>query len=169
MMQKKICVLGGFAVGKTSLVARFVSSIFSDKYLSTVGVKIDKKVVGVDGRDVMLMVWDIYGQDEFQTVQHSQLRGMSGYLLVVDGTRRATLETARQLQEKAREVVGDVPFILVLNKADLAAEWEIDDAAFFTLVERGWRVIRASAKTGDGVEDAFQALTRAMLDATPRP
>jgi small GTP-binding protein len=169
MMQKKICVLGGFAVGKTSLVARFVSSIFSEKYLSTVGVKIDKKVVAVDGRDVMLMVWDIYGQDEFQTVQHSQLRGMSGYLLVVDGTRRATLETARQLQEKALDVAGDVPFILVLNKADLAAEWEIDDAAFFTLVERGWRVIRASAKTGEGVEEAFQMLTRAMLDATPRP
>lgn len=169
MVQKKICVLGGFAVGKTSLVARFVSSIFSDKYLSTVGVKIDKKVVPVDGQDVMLMVWDIYGQDEFQTVQHSQLRGMSGYLLVVDGTRRATLETARQLHDKAIEVAGDVPFILVLNKADLAAEWEIDDAAFFTLVERGWRVIRASAKTGDGVEHAFQLLTRAMLDATPRP
>lgn len=169
MMQKKICVLGGFAVGKTSLVARFVSSIFSDKYLSTVGVKIDKKVVAVDGHDVMLMVWDIYGQDEFQTVQHSQLRGMSGYLLVVDGTRRATLETARQLQEKARDVAGDVPFILVLNKADLAAQWEIDDAAFFALVERGWRVIRASAKTGEGVEEAFQLLTRAMLEATPRP
>jgi len=169
MMQKKICVLGGFAVGKTSLVARFVSSIFSDKYLSTVGVKIDKKIVAVDGRDVTLMVWDIYGQDEFQTVQHSQLRGMSGYLLVVDGTRRATLETARQLHAKALDVAGDVPFILVLNKADLAAEWEIDDAAFFTLVEQGWRVIRASAKTGEGVEEAFQILTRAMLETTPRP
>ncbi len=169
MIQKKICMLGGFAVGKTSLVARFVSSIFSDKYLSTVGVKIDKKVVAADGRDVMLMVWDIYGQDEFQTVQHSQLRGMSGYLLVVDGTRRATLDTARLLHDKARDVAGDVPFILVLNKADLAAEWEIDDAAFFTLVEQGWRVIRASAKTGDGVEQAFEMLTRAMLEATPRP
>ena len=98
MIQKKICMLGGFAVGKTSLVSRFVSSIFSDKYLTTVGVKIDKKPVSVDGRDVTLMLWDIYGQDDFQTVQPSQLRGMAGYLLVVDGTRRATLDVARQLQ-----------------------------------------------------------------------
>ncbi len=163
MIQKKICMLGGFAVGKTSLVARYVSSIFSDKYLSTVGVKIDKKQLNVDGKDVTMMLWDIYGQDDFQTVQPSQLRGMSGYLLVVDGTRRATLETARQLQEKATEAVGPVPFILLLNKLDLAAQWEIDEPAFFKLVEDGWRVVRTSAKTGEGVEQAFELLARAML------
>jgi len=163
MIQKKICMLGGFAVGKTSLVARYVSSIFSDKYLSTVGVKIDKKQLNVDGKDVTMMLWDIYGQDDFQTVPPSQLRGMSGYLLVVDGTRRATLETARQLQEKATEAVGPVPFILLLNKLDLAAQWEIDEPAFFKLVEDGWRVVRTSAKTGEGVEQAFELLARAML------
>ena len=69
MIQKKICMLGGFAVGKTSLVARYVTSMFSEKYLTTVGVKIDKKQVAVDGRDVTLMLWDIYGQDDFQDVQ----------------------------------------------------------------------------------------------------
>lgn len=168
MLQKKVCMLGGFAVGKTSLVARFVSSLFSDKYLSTVGVKVDKKALTVDGQDVTLMLWDIYGQDDFQTIQHSHLRGMAGFLLVVDGTRRATLETARQVRETAREVAGDVPFVLVLNKSDLAAEWEIDDGVFFKLVEQGWRVARASAKTGDGVEHAFEMLTRAMLDTPPR-
>src|SRR6187200_563405 len=91
MIHKKVCMLGGFAVGKTSLVSRYVSSIFSDTYLSTVGVKIDKKQLAVDGRDVTLMLWDLYGQDDFQTVQASQLRGMSGFLLVVDGTRYGTL------------------------------------------------------------------------------
>ena len=163
MIQKKICMLGGFAVGKTSLVARYVTSLFSETYLSTVGVKIDKKQVTVDGQDVTLMLWDIYGQDDFQTVQASQLRGMSGYLLVVDGTRRATLETARLMQQKATEAAGAVPFILLLNKSDLAAQWEIDEPAFFKLAEQGWRVIRTSAKTGEGVEDAFEALTRSML------
>jgi small GTP-binding protein len=156
-------MLGGFAVGKTSLVSRYVRSIFSDKYLSTVGVKVDKKLVTVDGQDVTLMLWDVNGQDDFQPVQASHLRGMSGYLLVVDGTRRATLDTAEQLFEKATKTVGQVPFILLLNKADLAPEWEIDDQAIFKLTERGWRVVRTSAKSGDGVEGAFDALTRAML------
>jgi small GTP-binding protein len=163
MIHKKICMLGGFAVGKTSLVARYVTSIFSEKYLTTVGVKIDKKQVSVDGKDVTLMLWDIYGQDDFQNIQASQLRGMSGYLLVVDGTRRATLETARQVQAKATAAVGDVPFILLLNKSDLAAQWELDEQTFFKLAEQGWHVIRTSAKTGDGVEEAFLSLTRAML------
>src|SRR6187455_460114 len=138
MIQKKICMLGAFAVGKTSLVAQYVSSLFSEKYLSTVGVKIDKKQLTVDGRDVTLMLWDIYGQDDYQTVQPSQLRGMSGYLLVVDGTRRATLDVARQLQTKATAAAGQVPFILLLNKVDLASDWEIDEPLFFKLVEQGW-------------------------------
>ena len=167
MIQKKVCMLGGFAVGKTSLVARFVSSIFSEKYLSTLGVKIDKKVVSVDGRDAMLLLWDIYGQDDFQTVQPAQLRGMAGYLLVVDGTRRATLDTARLLHEKAKTVAGDVPFVVVINKSDLASSWEIDDVAFFKLVEQGWRIVKTSAKTGDGIEHAFESLTRAMLNEPP--
>ena len=166
MIHKKVCMLGGFAVGKTSLVSRFVSSIFSDKYLSTVGVKVDKKTVSVDGTDVTLMLWDIYGQDDFQKVQHSQLRGMAGYLLVIDGTRRATLETALELQRLATEVAGNVPFVIVINKSDLAAEWEIDDVAAYKMADRGWRVLRGSAKTGEGVEDAFQVLTRAMLHAS---
>lgn len=168
MIQKKVCMLGGFAVGKTSLVARFVSSIFSEKYLSTVGVKVDKKPVSVDGRDVTLMIWDIYGQDELQTIQHSQLRGMSGYLLVIDGTRRATLDTALRLHDLAVQAAGDVPFVVVINKADLESDWEIDDVAAFKLAERGWRVLKGSAKTGLGVEDAFQVLTRAMLAAAPQ-
>jgi small GTP-binding protein len=163
MIQKKICMLGGFAVGKTSLVARFVTSLFSDKYLSTVGVKIDKKQVDVEGKAVTLMLWDIYGQDDFQTVQKTQLRGMGGFLLVVDGTRRATLETARQMQQKALETVGPVPFILLINKADLSADWEIDEQLMFKLVEQGWRVIRTSAKTGEGVDEAFMALAKAMV------
>src|SRR5688572_18423339 len=118
MIQKKVCMLGATGVGKTSLVSRFVTSLFSDKYLTTIGVKVDKKTLTVDGTDVTLLLWDIYGQDEFQTVRTSYLRGASGYLLVADGTRQLTLDTARELQKTAQGVIGAVPFILVLNKMD---------------------------------------------------
>ena len=120
-------MLGGFAVGKTSLVARFVTSIFSDKYLTTVGVKIEKKSVQVANQQLDLVLWDIYGDDEFQRVRMSYLRGASGYLLVVDPTRKATLETAIALHDSAEKTIGRVPFILVLNKADLIDQWEIDE------------------------------------------
>ena len=158
-------MLGATGVGKTSLVSRFVTSIFSDNYITTIGVKVDKKVMAVDGQDVTLVLWDIYGEDEFQTVRPSYLRGASGYLLVADGTRQLTLDTARQLQQTAEGVVGTVPFILVLNKADLAEDWRVDDRALWKLAESGWSIIKTSAKTGDGVEDAFMKLTKRMVGA----
>ena len=165
MLQNKICMLGGFGVGKTSLVSRFVSSIFSDRYLTTVGVKIDKKKVSLDSGEMTLMLWDIYGQDEFQTVRDSYLRGATGYLLVADGTRYSTLDTAVVLQKRAESVIGSVPFLLLLNKRDLDREWQVDEQTLVTLADQGWRVVKTSAKTGEGVEDAFTTLAREMAIA----
>ena len=163
MIQKKICMLGAFAVGKTSLVSRYVKSIFSEKYHTTVGVKIDKKLVKHGEEDVNLLLWDLAGEDEFQKVRMSYLRGSSGYLLVIDGTRIATLDTALMLQKGVIEAVGDIPFVVVLNKADLIEEWDLDEAMIAGLEANGWRVIRGSAKTGEGVEEAFSALVEKML------
>jgi hypothetical protein len=165
MIQKKICMLGATGVGKTSLVSRFVSSIFSDSYLTTIGVKVDKKTITAEGNDVTLMLWDIYGEDEFQTVRTSYLRGASGYLLVADGTRQGTLDTARELQKRSEAVIGRAPFVLALNKADLADEWRVDDRGLWRMAEEGWSIVRTSAKTGDGVEDAFLRLTKKVVNA----
>ncbi|MBK7601183.1 MAG: GTP-binding protein [Acidobacteria bacterium] len=162
MIQKKICLLGAFAVGKTSLVARFVKSIYSDKYLTTVGVKVDKKVVNIDDNEISMIVWDLAGEDEFQSVQMSYLRGSSGFLLVADGTRRNTLETARILHQRTIDSVGSIPFIFLINKADLADEWEVDDGAISEFENSGWSIIKTSARTGMGVEEAFLQLARQM-------
>jgi small GTP-binding protein len=163
MLQKKICMLGSFAVGKTSLVRRFVESIYSDAYQTTVKVKVDKKMVHEAGTEVTLVLWDLYGEDDFQKMHWSYLRGSSGFLLVADGTRRATLDIAVQMEERARVEIGVVPFILVLNKHDLRDEWEIDPAVLDGAAARGWSILRTSAKTGDGVDEAFQRLTAKML------
>jgi len=158
MIQKKICLLGAFAVGKTSLVSRFVKSIYSDEYLTTVGVKVDKKPVTLGDKEVNLIVWDLAGEDEFQKVSMDYLRGAAGYLLVADGTRLSTLETARMLRQRVADNVGEIPFAFIVNKNDLSAEWEIDDQAIADCQAAGWAVIRSSAKTGEGVEEAFKLL-----------
>ena len=163
MIQKKVCLLGGHAVGKTSLVSRFVKSIFSEKYHTTIGVKIDKKSVTVGGQQVNLMLWDLAGEDEFGAVEISYLRGASGYLLIVDGTRRATLDRALAVQQRAQKKVGNVPFLLLINKADLAAEWELSDVDLKNLSALGWRILHTSAKSGEAVENAFLILTESML------
>jgi len=164
MIQKKICMLGAFAVGKTSLVGRFVRGIFSDKYHTTVGVKIDKKVVGVGEQQLSLILWDLYGEDEFQKIRLSYLRGSSGYLLVVDSTRQQTFEQALKLQKSAQDVIGEVPFVLLLNKVDLRDEWDLAPEVPAELAHQGWSVITTSAKTGQGVEEAFLILAQKMLE-----
>lgn len=165
MLQKKICMVGAFATGKSSLVAKFVFSIFSEKYQTTVGVKIDKKTVKVQEQELNLILWDLYGEDEFQKLRTSYLRGSSGYLLVVDGTRKSTLQTAFDLQKRVEESVGKVPFILVLNKWDLEDEWELEAAKIEAVVEqKGWTVMKTSAKTGLNVEEIFYTLANQILE-----
>lgn len=164
MIQKKICMLGGYAVGKTSLVRRFVKGIFSEKYLTTVGVKIDKKVVRIGTEEVSLILWDLHGEDDFQQVPMSYMRGASGYLLVVDGTRLESLDSARALQKRTEEAVGAVPFILLLNKADLRDEWEFEGWEAQEFSGKDCTVIQTSAKTGQGVEEAFLHLAGRMLE-----
>ncbi len=163
MLHKKICMLGSFSVGKTSLILRFVESIFSDRYLTTVGVKIDKKVVSVEGQDVTLLLWDLYGEDEYQKIRMSYLRGASGYLLVADGTRLATLDKTLAIKDEAEKNFGPTPFVVALNKCDLTDDWEISPEREAELNGRAWKVVRTSAKTGEGVELAFESLIKALL------
>jgi small GTP-binding protein len=162
MIQKKICMLGAFSVGKTSLVKRYVASIFSDAYLTTVGVKIDKKLIDLDGREVAMILWDIAGEDDVSTVRMSYLRGSAGFVLVADGTRAVTLDVARSLQARVQAELGPIPFVLLMNKDDLADTWTVPDDELESLRAQGWSVRRASAKTGVGVEEAFRELAVRM-------
>jgi small GTP-binding protein len=163
VIKKKICLLGAFAVGKTSLIQKFVYSIFSEKYISSVGVKIDKKTVAVNDQVLELLLWDLYGEDEFQSVQMSYLRGAAGYILVIDGTRRNTVDAALNLQTRAQGALGAIPYVLAVNKADLVDEWEVDRHMLTTPSLDAGTVIETSAKTGQGVEEAFKALAARLV------
>lgn len=163
MIQKKICMVGTFGVGKTSLVARYVKSIFSDKYLTTLGVKIDKKSLNVDGQDVTLMLWDLAGEDALTQIKPMQLRGASGYILVADGCRAGTLEAAIDLQTRVEAELGKIPFTCVVNKLDLRESWEVDEAALNRLSALDWTIFLTSAKSGEGVEFLFHDLAKRMV------
>ena len=172
-------MLGAFAVGKTSLVARFVKGIYSEKYHSTIGVKIDKKVIAHPGGggeragegevagggagELSLVLWDLEGEDELVRVQMVYLRGAAGYLLVVDGTRPETLETALLLRRRVEAEVGRLPFVLLLNKRDLDPAWALTDDGLLGLREAAAATFETSAKDGRHVEAAFATLAAAAL------
>lgn len=164
VLEKKICMMGAPGVGKTSLVRRFVDSVFSEKYMSTIGVKIDRKTVELDDLTVNLMLWDLQGEDAYQWVRMQYLRGASGYILVADGTRADTFEVAIGLQENAAGRSDDLPFVLCLNKADLWGQWAISATQQEWLKEKGWTVFQTSARSGDGVEEAFFDLATRMIE-----
>lgn len=155
-------MVGAFAVGKTSLVRQFVESIFDETYQTTVGVKIDRKSVSVDGEEALMLLWDIQGEDEVTHIPESYLRGAAGCVFVVDGTRPETLAVAHECAERVHALLGPIPSILLLNKNDLANAWRLDpdeEAA----VGENWDKFRASAKTGEGVEDAFARLAERLI------
>ena len=162
MIRKKICLLGSFAVGKTSLVKRFVYSEFSERYQTTVGVKVDKRVVQVGDHEVSLVIWDLHGEDRWQGVRSSYLRGASGALLVADGTRFETLEVVRGLSQKLWETSPDAQVRVLVNKVDLLDSFAIPKSEWEARID--WAPVAfTSAKTGEGVEAAFQSLAEEGL------
>ncbi len=164
MKARKVCMIGDFAVGKTSLVARFVHQAFGEQYLSTVGVKIDTRQLTLpSGDELKLVLWDIAGKSAFARIDTSYLRDAAGYLLVADGTRADTLDSALRLQEATEAELGPVPFCLLLNKHDLENRWAVDRQDIAALLARNWPLLETSALSGAGVEDAFQRLGEQLL------
>jgi len=163
MLKKKVCLVGSFGVGKTSLVARFVEGIFSEAYLSTIGVKIDKKTVQTGAGEVGLMLWDMAGEERFDALQTSYLSGASGVICVADGTRKETLERAVEYVAQVAELEPGAAAVVLVNKNDLYAEWEVGGQSEIAGLVGGIPYFLTSAKTGEAVEEAFLELSEQML------
>ena len=159
-------MLGLLSVGKTSLVEQYVNSIFSDKYLSTVGVKISKKSISIDGTNMSLVLWDMEGKDEYTDINMLYLRGAMGFFVVADLTRLDTYEAALKIRKIVLDVLGhDVPNMLLLNKSDLP-DWEVEDEHLEEARASGIKILRTSARTGTAVNEAFEILAKDMLANT---
>ncbi len=162
--RKKICLIGDFAVGKTSLVKRYVDNIFAEDYMTTVGVSIVTKEVQFDQHArVKFVIWDIAGADKLTTVSRSYLAGANGYVLVADGTRTDTIESALALKAAIDNALSQPKSIQLLNKHDLIDDWKID-ANTHAHLHAGMKWQLTSAKSGEGVEQAFISLARRFLD-----
>ena len=158
MIQQKICLLGSFSVGKTSLIRRYVDSLFGDKYLTTVGVKIDKKQLRVADQDYSLMLWDIAGEDDFTSIRPAYLRGMGGYIIVIDPTRPHSYDAAIAIHEMVKTTVGHLPAVFALNKSDIKTSWQLDTLQYQHLHQFGHPIGETSAKQDLGVENMFLQL-----------
>jgi small GTP-binding protein len=173
-ISKKVCLLGDFAVGKTSLVRRFVYDLFDDKYLSTIGVKVSRKTVAVHNEDgvveLTVMLWDLAGSEEFDRVRASYLRGSAGAVLVCDLTRPETLDSLQRYVDELQVASPGAQLILAANKRDLVEPSPRDGLRALSSEEVEAEAsnldtpcYHTSAKTGDEVEDLFRHLSRMLV------
>ena len=177
MISKKICLVGDFGVGKTSLIRRFVESKFSDEYLSTVGVKISRKQVNLPAKEaeentsVQLLIWDLEGHTKFKAIAPSYLQGSSGAIVVADVTRQETIDNLSERLELFLSVnPKGVAIILALNKSDLVDVEIINkllDQFNNYQDERVIATYHTSAKTGENVDDIFQKLAYKLIEKMP--
>lgn len=165
LRKEKVVLLGDEGVGKTSLVRRFVQDEFDDRYVSTIGTKVSKQTLHIDGNEQVLQIWDVFGQHGYNRVQAACYCGSTGAIVVIDLTRPETLwSVVRYWLPMLDRQTGELPIILFANKADLDADelfrhFEIDKL----LHDRIRAIFLTSAKTGFNVDFGFTQLGRAML------
>lgn len=163
---KKICMLGDFGVGKTSLIRRFVERSFTDQYLSTVGVKISRKSITLPNtaQEVKLLIWDIEGQTKFKAIAPSYLQGAAGVLIVGDVTRAETIQHFQEHLELYYQANPKGNAILALNKVDLIDATVADKLHHFLQdnITNVVGIYKTSAKTGSNVDEMFATLVHQL-------
>lgn len=171
VIKLKVCMAGEAMVGKTSLIRRFVQDEYDDRYVATLGTKISKKtmtardpITGLPA-EVHLMLWDVMGTRTLrELLKEAYYHGAQGILAVADLTREETLVELDGWSASIRLVAGEIPTHVVLNKVDLEADRAMAESAVQDFCSsRGWPWAYTSAKTGTGVEEAFQSLVDAIL------
>jgi small GTP-binding protein len=161
MQNRKIIITGNFGVGKTSLFSQFLYKKFSDKYLTTIGVKVDKKILEVEGENVNLMLWDIAGEVQQSKIPHSYFLGAHGIIYVFDLNRPQTWTNIESDLEYLKKLVSsNVAFRLVGNKKDLFTATELEEIkSKLPLLPD----VFTSAKNGENVEELFKGLALEVL------
>ena len=159
---KKVCLIGRFAVGKTSLVKQFIDKQFGEKYKTTVGVSISTKELLVSDIELSMVIWDIAGFEQDGHYSH-YLRGVHGIIWVFDGTEPESFEILNVITESIPEIV-QIPSICFINKHDLIDEWNVEDMHLNQLKENNYAVLNCSAKTGENVEKGFTKLAKLLVN-----
>jgi small GTP-binding protein len=168
-LKAKVCLIGDWGVGKTSLIRKFVLDQFDDKYIVTFGTKVSKKRIKFKKykdtvTDLNMVIWDIMGQDEFRTIQKNAYSGTHAALIVCDVTRKESLKNIKKWRDDIFSITKEIPVVVLANKADLQnkRKFKIEDLAKVAS-DINAKYFFTSAKTGQNVESAFRAIGKELI------
>lgn len=159
-VSKKIVILGQYGVGKSSLIRQFVHRKFSDKYLTTIGVHVQKKVLEINGTQLSMILWDLEGDTSISKIRPAYLIGSSGLIYVFDLSRPYTYAEVDQEINLLKAQFPNEPLKIVANKKDLVGDTDLDQILVNLTVACDFVT---SAKTGESVDDMFHNLGEDLL------
>ena len=163
MRHKKVCLLGGYGVGKTAILQRYINSIFYEHYLSTIGVNISRISVPIDEKDLGIVLWDHAGESSSFGIEYRYLRGAEGFIVVADCTKASSIDLSLRLREKVLEIIPkDTPHLVLLNKVDLVEDLRLSDSIKKRFASLNVPVLKTSAKTGSMINDAFETMAKML-------
>ncbi len=161
----KILLVGNPAVGKTSLILKYVENRFEREYKASIGVDFAHKIIELEEKTARLILWDIASQERFEPYRSSFYQQTDGAMLVFDLTQPESLDAIEEWMREIREHAGNVEILLVGNKVDLKKKRAIKKAQVKPWIERyGCLYVETSAMSGDGVEEAFRTLTIQIIE-----
>ena len=169
-IKAKICLVGEVAVGKSSLIKRFVLDAFEDRYVATIGTKVTKKTVSIGWRgqpaSLDMMIWDIMGERGFRTLlKEAYFHGAQAVIAVCDVTRRDTFYDLNNWINLAKRELGDVPIVFLGNKVDLVDRAVVTHEDLDHIGENQLApYFFTSARNGENVEAAFRAVATAIIE-----
>lgn len=162
----KISLLGEAAVGKTSLILRYVKNFFKEDLKSTIGTNFMTKTMNVGTSGVQLLIFDIGAQKIFSSMRVKYFQGSNAAIAVYDVTSRESLHALPEWIISVKDVCGNIPIIIVGNKVDLIDERAVLRSDAEALADRfNCMYDEASAKTGDSVEAVFEKIASACMEA----
>ena len=165
----QILILGDSSVGKTSLISRYANGIFKEEYLATVGLDYYNKQDTINNLNVLVKLWDTAGQERFKSLTPNYFRNAEGVVIVFDVTNLETFENLKYWISSIKSNLGEkniiIPIIIIGNKIDMDDMRDINkEEADKFAKENDYKYFEASAKTGQGVDEAFREIVNQILD-----